>query len=494
MPARASIRYLAQFALIALCALALRWNALGDPNYQIDETFYLLVGDAMHHGALPYVDIWDRKPPGLFAIYWLAAAAPDPVLGYQLLALLSATLTAWLVRAIAAGLAGPRAGLLAALAYLAMLQPLLGGGGQSPVFYNLPIAAAAALAMRKPVPGHGDMAMIALLGGLAIAIKPTALFEAAYICLWSLWCFRLNGRPALALARRAAAMLLLGAMPMLAAFSWYAAQGHFAEIWQATVQSIFARKSEPAGNQLAILGFTLSALLPLLALAIVGTILAGDSRHARFARGWGVASVIGFLAVPGFYMHYALPLCAPLAVMAAPIFARQLVGPMAAAALVCIAAIQGGSLDLSRRAASQEGIQIAASAISRNLHGGLLYVYSGPPLLYLLSGSPRPTRYLFPEHLSIRDEAAALGVDPAIEVAAILARQPRIIVIRSRPFRAPNSATCSLVREALSRDYDLIRRVRLVEYAGPYDIDIYLRSGRRPTQGDAETLKLCDTL
>ena len=149
MPARASIRYLAQFALIALCALALRWNALGDPNYQIDETFYLLVGDAMHHGALPYVDIWDRKPPGLFAIYWLAAAAPDPVLGYQLLALLSATLTAWLVRAIAAGLAGPRAGLLAALAYLAMLQPLLGGGGQSPVFYNLPIAAAAALAMRR---------------------------------------------------------------------------------------------------------------------------------------------------------------------------------------------------------------------------------------------------------------------------------------------------------------------------------------------------------
>ena len=152
---------------------------------------------------------------------------------------------------------------------------------------------------------------------------------------------------------------ILGAMPMLAAFSWYAAQGHFAEIWQATVQSIFARKSEPAGNQLAILGFTLSALLPLLALAIVGTILAGDSRHARFARGWGVASVIGFLAVPGFYMHYALPLCAPLAVMAAPIFARQLVGPMAAAALVCIAAIQGGSLDLSRRAASQERTNLA---------------------------------------------------------------------------------------------------------------------------------------
>ncbi|MGJ3625795.1 hypothetical protein AB5I41_00100 [Sphingomonas sp. MMS24-JH45] len=37
--------------------------------------YYLLVGDRLFHGALPYVDVWDRKPVGLFlvfaAIRWL---------------------------------------------------------------------------------------------------------------------------------------------------------------------------------------------------------------------------------------------------------------------------------------------------------------------------------------------------------------------------------------------------------------------------------------
>ena len=34
-----------------------------------DEQFYLLVGDRMLHGLLPYVDVWDRKPVGLFLVY-----------------------------------------------------------------------------------------------------------------------------------------------------------------------------------------------------------------------------------------------------------------------------------------------------------------------------------------------------------------------------------------------------------------------------------------
>ena len=46
---------------------------LGYPLIHIDEQFYLLVGDGMLSGSLPYVDVWDRSPIGLFVIYALAA-------------------------------------------------------------------------------------------------------------------------------------------------------------------------------------------------------------------------------------------------------------------------------------------------------------------------------------------------------------------------------------------------------------------------------------
>ena len=53
-------------ALLLCLAVAARWQTFGNPVLGYDEQFYLLVGDRMLHGALPYVDIFDRKPIGLF--------------------------------------------------------------------------------------------------------------------------------------------------------------------------------------------------------------------------------------------------------------------------------------------------------------------------------------------------------------------------------------------------------------------------------------------
>ena len=58
------------FAGILLFATLVRCQTFGDPFIGFDEQFYLLVGDRMwHHGDLPFVDIFDRKPIGLFLIY-----------------------------------------------------------------------------------------------------------------------------------------------------------------------------------------------------------------------------------------------------------------------------------------------------------------------------------------------------------------------------------------------------------------------------------------
>ena len=126
-------------------AIAIRARDFGNPVIHVDEQYYLLVGDRMVHGAIPYLDIWDRKPVGLFLLYAAMRLLPgDGVIAYQLVASLFATATAYLVWRAALRTGASRTGALAAgAAYLIWLELLGGRGGQSPVFYNLFVAGAA---------------------------------------------------------------------------------------------------------------------------------------------------------------------------------------------------------------------------------------------------------------------------------------------------------------------------------------------------------------
>ena len=89
--------------LLALFAIATRMQIYGNPIADTDEGFYLLVGERMLHGVLPYVGIWDRKPFGLFLLYaGMRSLGGDGVIAYQLTGTLFAFLTALSVSRIAA--------------------------------------------------------------------------------------------------------------------------------------------------------------------------------------------------------------------------------------------------------------------------------------------------------------------------------------------------------------------------------------------------------
>ena len=119
---------------------------LGYPLIHIDEQFYLLVGDGMLNGSLPYVDVWDRKPIGLFLIYAVARlGGGEGIWQYQLLALISVVATALVISRIASRFASPLAAIGAAMIYIVWLNIGGGSGGQAPVFYNLPMAGACLL-------------------------------------------------------------------------------------------------------------------------------------------------------------------------------------------------------------------------------------------------------------------------------------------------------------------------------------------------------------
>ncbi|WP_052505602.1 hypothetical protein [Novosphingobium sp. P6W] len=467
-PAAENALRLGSLALYLPAAFALRLVMLGKPAFQSDEQFYLLVGQRMAAGALPYVDIWDRKPWGLFAIFRGVYVLPfDPVLTYQLLGLASSVLTALVIERIARRIAPPRAARMAGLAYL-IWQPVFNVAlGQSPVFYNLPVALAALIvldARLKPcdplLARRGMEAM--LLIGLALQIKYSAVFEGLAFGLLLLARGRADGWTAARLAMTGTAWVTAALAPTGAVLLGYVWAGHGEAFVQANFLSILGRSTDHA-DAFAQLGKECLAMIPFALAVILAPRRLSPVRGERPAtlpdlRLWALASIGGFLIFGTWYDHYLGPVLVPLCILAAPALARTAKSERWYGRLLLglglIGAIAVPVAQVIERGTAAE-FAATTRAIAAELHGRCLYVYEGDSALYRTTGACIPTRFAYPSHLNAMNEAGALGISPEAEVRRILASRPGVIVVSEtgRP-NQPNVETRTLVTAALHRDYE----------------------------------------
>jgi len=418
-----------QAAVLALVALVLRWSSFGDPDITADESFYQTVGLAMHHGALPYVDVWDRKPLGLFVIYWAIGGISADPLAYQLAACASAAGTALVITRIAQRWAGAQGALLAGIVYLVWLTPLFGFGGQSPVFYNLLVAGASLLVLRvrdgESRAGEAEAAM--LLAGLAITVKTSAVFEGAFLGLMLVEHAWRSPSPRSTVVLRAAGWALLGAAPTLLIAGYYALVGHWAEYWHAMVTANLAKGGDLATSQLRLV-MLWRLLLPVVLLAAGGLALIPRERRG-FPGGWLLAALIGLAAIPNFYPHYALPLLVVLCACSAAVLDRCWIG-FAAAVLVAALGIRAETPFRPGQAErSRQTFAALAQAIRAHDGGHGLLVYAGPAQLYPLSGNRLATPLTFETHLSQATERNVSHLDTVAELSRVLAARPGAVVV-----------------------------------------------------------------
>jgi hypothetical protein len=209
----------------------------------------------------------------------------------------------------------------------------------------------------------------------------------------------------------------------------------------------------------------------------------GHDRQAhRFLLQWFGAAVVGLLVFGTWYDHYALPLLVSLCAAIAPAFdltrGHPRMGLHIAAALAAIGTI---ALPVSYRIITHRKGDAAyaeqvADIIGRARRGGSVYIYDGEPILYLMTGAPAPTKFLFPDHLSEAIEAPAIGTDSVAEMRRILAAHPAVIVDGAfQPqWRSPdrleaqrrlfNQGTQAVLDAALARDYRLVAQVPRNKY------------------------------
>jgi len=456
--------------LMAAVTLLLRGQTFGNPALHVDEQFYLLVGDRMLHGAIPYVDIWDRKPIGLFLVY-AAACAPggDGVLHYQLLAALSVACTAGLVVRISARIASNMSAILAGVAYIAWLNLAGGDGGQAAVFHNLPMALAALLLVRMieaPAPStsrlrfHGAAAM--LLVGCAMQIKYNAMFEGMFFGLALLWKLHRSREKPGSLLAHGLLWMACALLPTTAALSVYAMMGHLPEFIFANFLSIGARGTAPVGAVVVRFLILAAILSPLLAGAGLTFFRRGKqmSPVAMFILLWLVTAVGAVIAFGTYFISYCLPVLVPATIAASPAFDRGRVVPRIGVAILVLAIIMGQFVLNATRHAKGDRADIEAMARMVRRQPGCLFVYDGHPILYYLSGACLLSRFAFPGHLNQKTEEHAVGVDVVAETRHILAQHPGTIATVHPSWNEGNPDTARIVDAALHREYRLIYSVR----------------------------------
>ena len=108
-----AVRFMPLLAILLLAA-ALRLPAFFQPPWYMDEGIFAFVGNGWRSGGALYTDVWDNKPPGIFAVYALAWSSGLEMLAVRLLDLAAMLGTIVLVYAIARRFTGDVAGFVAA--------------------------------------------------------------------------------------------------------------------------------------------------------------------------------------------------------------------------------------------------------------------------------------------------------------------------------------------------------------------------------------------
>jgi 4-amino-4-deoxy-L-arabinose transferase-like glycosyltransferase len=457
-------------AVLLLLVLVTRVIWFGDPVPEFDEQLYSLIGWRMTQGDLPYVDVWDRKPLGLFAIFalshWLLGAGPA---AYQIVASAWAFAGALLVYTLARGLVDRISATVAGALYLIFLALYGSYSGQSEVFHT-PLMLAMLLLVRdwrRPDAVRRALAAM-LVGGLALQVKYTVLPQCVFCGAYALYGQWRAGARMAHLTGLAALFASLGILPTALVALLYLLWGHFDAFWFANFTSFFERLPGPSGRLRPDL---LPAIAPIIAVLVLGLFAAVRLNPPRDWRiyglycGWAVSVVATVLLPATVYLYYYAALAPAAALVALPLIDRTAPAKFIPALLL----LAGGAylLDFPRDFARAKHERRTEARLAGTIapyvgaHRDCLYVFDGPAALYRSTKSCLPTRFIYPDHLNNALETPALGVDQAGEIARILASRPGVIVTAKPAVTVQRPLNLALIRNATAAHYEKLMTVRL---------------------------------
>jgi hypothetical protein len=449
-------------AALVLVTLGTRAIWFGDPVGDFDEQIYSLIGWRMTHGDLPFVEVWDRKPFGLFAIFALAhwLLGPEP-LAYQIVAAIAAFVGGLFVYALARQMVDRLSATVAGALYVMLMAAYGSYSGQSEIFHVPMMLGMLWLVRDRERPDFARRATLAmLLGGIALQIKYTVLPQCLFFGAYALWAEWRAGASVARLAKRAAVFAFMGIMPTALVALLYWALGHFDQFWFANFVSFFERTPAAGGRLRPDLYVAVTPLALLVGLGLYAALRLNPPRDWRlyglFA-GWALASFATIVLPATVYLYYYAALVPAAVLMAVQLIDVRAPGRFIPAAFLLLGA--GYILDTGHRYAHSQNERRTEARLSDAIapyvgaRRDCLYVFDGPAALYRTTGTCRPTRYLYPDHLNNGLEIHSLEVDQPTEISRILANRPGVIVTANHYMTVQRKENLALIRQATESDY-----------------------------------------
>jgi 4-amino-4-deoxy-L-arabinose transferase-like glycosyltransferase len=446
-------------------ALALSWTVIlrcpsyGRSTLDWDESLYLLIAQRWSAGGLPYIDIWDHKPPGLYAAFQLARLLfGSSVMAPRLLVTLLIAGSAWLLYGLVRRvLPRSRDGLAVVLLYPAYTLTMSGLSANAEHFFIFANLVGLTYLVRAHDLPRGSAYLRVLFAaglsfGVALQFKYLALFEAAYLtCCFAGYEVQARKLSPRQLLTPLMVIAFAALLPTLLAFAYFALHDAGAEF----VYANFIANARHAASsskfvELVLLWLRktrtwLSATGPLLFACALGLWL---NRHIRFRRpcgvrllvlGWVLIGLVEAAATKRFYGHYYLVTVAPLCLLTVLSLAPALTATRGATLLIAVTLTLIPAVTTVKNTyrpwrdervdEPQRVSQIVQAAMAS---GDSLHVLDDQPIIYFLSQARPVTRYVFPPLLMTEHFSAVAGIDYREEFAKILAQQPRCLVMRKQ--------------------------------------------------------------
>ncbi|WP_222183239.1 glycosyltransferase family 39 protein [Geminicoccus harenae] len=458
-------------------AIVLRLPAMLYSVLNFDESMYLLMGDKLRQGFLPYTALCDLKPVGLFGLFALISALPmDGVLAMRLCAAVAVGLSAFLLWMVAPRLFDDphrHIGTMAGLSYVVFMLANGGLNAQAELFMNLASLLGLLLALRATGTGGrprlGLMVAAGLVLGVGVQIKQVVAIDMlAY--LFGFFLLTTQGlRQLPARIREAwlplAALGLAATVPTLVIMLVYAVSGNW-DAWVAGNLTTHRGFYGDTGPEIAWdAGFrALVEQAPLwvaaLVVLVVGGRLArdlGERRAILFLWLWIVLVGIGQLFLRFMSDHYFLQFLMPLGLLTGFLLGRgvleRLDGGFGRRAVLAALVVLGvfaaaknpivNAVYIARdryvggEAHAGDAARQAATEIAKDLRpGDALYVVGFMPIVYYLTGAEIPTRFAFTglpnQRFPGRD--GCTWVEPRVELQRILDSNPRFILVEQGVF------------------------------------------------------------
>ena len=462
-----------------------------------DESTFILMGDSLLKGFLPYTHIWDNKPPAIFFLFAGIISLGNDVLVVRIVGALLVFATAALVYVLAKRIHSHEAGVFGAIVYvLGMSATASGQANTSELISTLPVM----IALWILVTRRDGFAWYALIGALLSIATLIRLNLAFVVIAFAVLIPMYEREHGIARCIRAMFAYGVGGIAVLAAFmAPYAVSGSFPMFWYSVFEAPFLYATTQSGPLANFIQHAFNAMgvrwgfnVPQFAVGVaawvvgaIGALLAikalwsDPDREARLARiatlvvvvATGLSIVVSGVA-PMHYLIGLLPFMTLFAGVAYAYLAERrlalvawgLIGLCGLAMLIPVANEYRGTLQ--RLAGGSELMHGASYDIAAYLQkpcasGCSLYLLEDHLAYTMLDVDPPRKIVTHPSNISKPSLLnAEIGAEPTPEgeMRAVLGTHPDFIVKREKVwYLLP--AQEQILEQTLQQHYQLVHEV-----------------------------------